>query len=78
MAVEHGTVRVIVGLRTPFAAVGALDAASATEQRNDIQAMQLKVLERLPTSSLKAGAVKRFQSIPFMGLSITPGRIWIP
>ncbi len=72
MAVEHGTVRVIVGLRTPFAAVGALDAASATEQRNDIQAMQLKVLERLPTSSLKAGAVKRFQSIPFMGLSITP------
>lgn len=71
-AIEFGRVRVIVGLRTPFGAEGHLAAATVAEQRNEIQAMQAQVLSLLPDAARSAGNVTRFDTIPFMSLTVTP------
>ena len=71
-AMEFGRVRVIVGLRTPFGAEGHLSTATVAEQRNEIQAMQTQVLSLLPDTARSAGNVTRFDTIPFMSLTVTP------
>jgi subtilisin family serine protease len=72
-AADQGNMKVIVGLRVPFAPEGALTPAEAREQRAEIATA---------TSSIRssfASAVKRspkafhsFNSVPFVALEVTP------
>lgn len=74
-AIELGRVRVIVGLRIPFAPEGHLGAATIAEQRAEIQAMQTEVLNLLPASARLDGNVTRFDTIPFFAISVTPAEL---
>ena len=69
-AANKGTVRVIVGVRAGFAAVGALGTASASQQRNDIAGMQAVVLGKLPALGLPGKNLKQFSNIPFMAAEV--------
>lgn len=67
--IQQGKVRVIVGLRVPFAPDAALSAASAQMQRADIQAMQSDVLGRFSLVHEEA-RYKTFEFIPFMAMTL--------
>ncbi|MCO5102857.1 MAG: S8 family serine peptidase [Burkholderiaceae bacterium] len=69
-ALKQGEVRVIVGLRVPFAPDAALSAASAQAQRAEIQATQFDVLGRFPQVREEA-RYKTFEFIPFMAMTLT-------
>jgi subtilisin family serine protease len=64
-AAGQGSIRLIVGVRAPFAAEGVLTATEAAGQRSDIRAVQTAVLDTIPTLGAKA---HRFEFIPFMAL----------
>ena len=57
---NKGKVRIIVGVRAGFAAVGALGTASATQQRNDIAGVQAVVLGKVPALGLPGKNLKQF------------------
>jgi subtilisin family serine protease len=65
-AAGQGSIRLIVGVRAPFAAEGLLTAAEAVGQRADIRAVQSGVLDAIPTLGAKA---HQFEFIPFMALA---------
>lgn len=67
---KQGKVRVIVGLRVPFAPDAALSAANAQAQRADIQAMQFDVLGRFPLVHEEV-RYKTFEFIPYMAMTLT-------
>lgn len=69
-AFQKGKVRVIAGLRVPFAPDAALSAVSAQAQRTEIQAMQSDVLGRFPLVYEQA-RYKTFEFIPYMALTLT-------
>jgi subtilisin len=67
-----GALPVIVMLEARFQPEGSLDSAAAVGvQRTDIQAAQSTLLASL--SGYLPGSVKRFATIPFLALSVTPG-----
>ena len=67
---NKGKVRIIVGVRAGFAAVGALGTASATQQRNDIAGVQAVVLGKVPALALPGKNLKQFANIPFMSAEV--------
>lgn len=69
-AENKGTVRVIVGVRAPFAPEGRLSAETAIEQRNDIATAQSTVLKKLSPAFGQQKSAKRFTTIPFMALEV--------
>ncbi len=69
-AENKGTVRVIVGVRAPFAPEGRLSAETTIEQRNDIAAAQSTVLKKLSPAFGQQKSAKRFTTIPFMALEV--------
>ena len=72
-AQKNGSVRVIVGVRAPFAPEGKLSATSAAQQRSEIASVQSAVLSQLPQATQKSSTVtvRRFASIPYLALSVT-------
>lgn len=68
---ENGSVRVIIGLRVPFAPEGKLSATSATQQRTEISAAQREVLDALPSLDLPDRNLKLFETIPFLAIEVT-------
>jgi subtilisin family serine protease len=69
IASTQGRVRVIIQLNTSYTAEGKLASPTAVQtQRSAIQAAQSQVLANLPV--LNASQIKRFDTIPFMALSL--------
>ena len=62
----RGRVRLIAGVRVPFAPEGTLAATDAQAQRNDIAQAQQRVEARLPGQA--AATVTRFTVVPFIAL----------
>ena len=69
-AAEKSAIRIIVGLRVPFAPEGTLDSATAAQQREEIARMQSYVLEKVPSLKQRPENIKQFESIPFMTLEV--------
>lgn len=74
-AVQAGSVRVIVGLRVPFSQEAWLPASAVAEQRDEIALMQSSMLRRFPSLATAPHSVDRFETIPFMGLTVTPNEL---
>ena len=74
-AAQAGHVKVIVGLRVPFSREAWLSASAVAQQRDEIALMQSSMLQRLPSLAATPDAVSRFETIPFMGLTVTPGEL---
>ena len=73
LAAKAGTVRVIVGLRVPFAAEAALPAPQAARQRRDIDGVRSSLRKRLPDALLNTR--RSFDDLPFMALEVTGEQI---
>ncbi len=71
-ASKDGTVRVIVGVSAAFTPEGSLAQAEVPRQRKDIAGMQEALLAILPSVAARPGHSKRFETIPFMALTVTP------
>ena len=67
----HGTVRVIIGVRVPFAPEGDLSTAERAQQRSEISAAQQTVLNQVPHLSQPDRNPKVFETIPFLSLEVT-------
>lgn len=74
-ATREGTVRVIAGLRVPFAPQGTLSVGAAATQRSEIAATRATVLSRLSEVAGRAHAVKAFDTVPFVGLALTTAEL---
>lgn len=69
-ALGAGKVRVIVGLRVPFAAEAGLSRAEVASQRRDITRTAGAVLGTLP--GLAPGTARSFATLPFVALDASP------
>lgn len=69
-AQSAGTVRVIVGLRVPFAAEGSLSAGERNSQRSDISVAARSLRARL--GSGHGRLVQGYASLPFIAMDATP------
>lgn len=67
------TVRVIVGVRAPFAPEGALEPATAQVQREDIGRAQATVERRLPRRD--SSRAHKFDTLPFMALEVDAAQL---
>lgn len=75
-AQRDGTVRVIVGLRVPFAPAMSLSAAEAGRQTGEIAAATSTVRQRFAAAIARApDRVRSYQSVPFMALDVTPAEL---
>ncbi|MCA3556105.1 S8 family serine peptidase [Aestuariivirga sp.] len=71
-AAAQGKVRVIVGLRVPFAAEGTLPPGEQAAQRRDIASSGASVLRRFAaTVARDPDAVKSYSAIPFLAMQVT-------
>lgn len=75
LAASSGAVRVIVGLRAAFAPEGLLTAAVAAQQRSEIAQKRMEVLARLPAVAGRPNAQRTFETIPFVGLTVSPAEL---
>jgi subtilisin family serine protease len=72
----NGTIKVIVGLRVPFAAEGALLSQQAREQRTEIAAAASTLRSRFGGAvSRNPEAFRSFGSIPFIAMEVTPAEL---
>ena len=69
-AVGAGSVRVILGLRVPFAAEARLPAYETARQRREIAGARASLQRRLSASAQKT--MRIFDNIPFVAMSVTP------
>ena len=67
-----GSVRVIVGVRTPFVPEATLSAGQALDQRAAIAQAQAAILTRL--AGFGAVPRRRFETIPFFSVDVAPQR----
>jgi subtilisin family serine protease len=67
------TVRVIVGVRAPFAPEGALGPAMAQVQREDIGRAQATVERRLPRR--ESSRAHKFDTLPFMAMEVDAAQL---
>ncbi len=70
-----GTARVIVGVRTAFAPEGRMAAAEVLQQRSEITGAHLAALDQIPSLKQDQHRVKRFESVPFMAMEVTPAEL---
>lgn len=76
MADEKGTVKVVVGLRVPFAADGTLKPVEAREQRADIARAASGFRTRMAVAiGRNPAAFRSFESIPFAAVEVTPAEL---
>lgn len=74
-AATRGTTRIIVGVRAAFAPEGLMAADSVVQQRDEIATTQWAVLDRVPSLKQKTETTKRFDTIPFMAMEVTPAEL---
>lgn len=75
-ALRSGTVRVIVGLRVPFAPSRSLPAAEARQQAAEIAAAATVMNRRFAAAIARApGRAPSFDSVPFLALEVTPAEL---
>lgn len=72
-AASQGQVRVIVGLRVPYAAEAKLSLREIVRQRVDIYYARRAVLRRLPT--LAADTTRSFDRLPILAVDVTAADI---
>ena len=70
---SSGKVRVIVGLRVPFAAEGSLSTGERKSQRSDIANAARALRARLGGASI--GAMQGYASLPFVALEVTQAQL---
>lgn len=75
-AQRDGTVRVIVGLRVPFAPAMSLSAAEARRQTGEIAATTSTLRQRFAAAIARApDRVRSYHSVPFMALDVTSAEL---
>jgi subtilisin family serine protease len=75
-AAGNGKVRVIVGLRVPFAAESALMASERTAQRRDIAKATGGFRQRFATTIARdPQAVRSYSTLPFVAMDVTAGEL---
>ena len=75
-ALKSGSVRVIVGLRVPFAPEAGLGAAMARQQVREIDAASTAVQGRFAAAIARApDSFRSYASIPFIALEVTPAEL---
>ncbi len=74
-AASRGTTRIIVGVRAAFAPEGRMAADSVGQQRDEIATIQSAVLDSVPSLKQKPETTKRFETIPFMAMEVTPAEL---
>lgn len=74
IAATRGYVRVIVGVRVPFAPEGLLDPLDAAGQHREIAVGQERVLARLGPLRNPA-AIRRYETIPFFAAELTAAEL---
>ena len=75
LAAKNGSVRIIVGVRAPFAPEGRLSASSIALQRKQIAAMQSAVLNKVVSLKKNLATTKLFAVIPFMAIEANPSEL---
>lgn len=65
------SIRVIVGVRVPFAPEGHLSTSTVQQQRSEIATAQNTVLQKIASLQKEGRSVKKFETIPFMALEIS-------
>ena len=75
-AQRSGTVRVIVGLRVPFAPAMSLSIAEARQQDGEIAAATTAVSQRFAAAIARAPERARtYANVPFLALDVTPAEL---
>ncbi len=75
-AQKSGKVKVIVGLRVPFAPEGRLGRTDVRRQRSEIAAAATTVKGRFSAAIRRApGAFRTFESVPFIAMEVTPDEL---
>lgn len=74
-AASRGATRIIVGVRAAFAPEGLMAADSVGQQRDEIATTQSAVLDRVPSLKRRPQTTKRFKTIPFMAMEVTPAEL---
>lgn len=75
-AASQGKLRVIVGLRVPFAAEGLLAGPAKTAQRRDIANAETALRKRFAaTVGRDPGAVQGYASLPFMAMEVSQAEL---
>ncbi|EIM31421.1 subtilisin-like serine protease [Leptothrix ochracea L12] len=75
LAVKHGSVRIIVGVRVTGTPEGALNATGIGLQRKRIAAMQSEVLHKVASLKMHETKPKLFAIIPFMAVEASPDEL---
>lgn len=71
-AAQGGKLRVIVGLRVPFAAEGALPGATQAAQRRDISAAATQIRSRFAAAIARdPQGFRSYSALPFVSLEVT-------
>ena len=72
-AARSGKVRVIIGLRVPFAAEGNLSAPARQAQRNDITSVASGLRARFASAVKRdPDTVRSYSALPFLAMEVTP------
>lgn len=75
-AQKSGTVRVIVGLRVPFAPAMSLSAAEARQQDREIATATTAVSQRFAAAISRApDRARAYANVPFIALDVTPAEL---
>jgi subtilisin family serine protease len=75
-ALKSGTVRVIVGLRVPFAPAMSLSAAEARQQDGEIATATTAVSQRFAAAISRApDRARTYASVPFIAMEVTPAEL---
>ena len=75
-ALRDGSVKVIVGLRVPFAPASKLGTAEALQQGREIAAASTALRGRYAKAITRApGSFRSYSSIPFIALEVTPAEL---
>jgi subtilisin family serine protease len=75
-AAEKGSVRVMVGLKVPFAPEGHLRQAETREQREEIAAAASAIRGRFSAAVSRApDSFQTFDTVPFLSMEVTPDEL---
>jgi subtilisin family serine protease len=76
LASSNGSIKVIVGLRVPFAPEGLLSEPDKTAQRSEITASAEKLFRTLQTQKLtNPESVRSYERLPFMAMEVTAAEL---
>jgi subtilisin family serine protease len=74
-AMSKGRVKVIVGLKVPFAPEGSLAAGERVGQRRDIASAATTLRTRFSDAAQRRSGFRTFSTLPFMALEVSPAEL---